>query len=515
MSRMLLIASREYLENVRTKGFWIGILMMPFVLLLVAFVPVLIESTRVAKTYAVIDQTGEALVAVNRLIDRQDFKYFLTEFKKGEEQQLPSFLATIFPELRALTEKQTNAFIDFVFLDTSVDDTLSRRLRNQLLMHRNDIRLWWSELLPEDRARLSQRISTNKYYQVSTRTNAEDLNTQIESGELFAYFIIDADALEKQEGSRYVSNNLTDQDLKVWFSEFVNQEIRNYRLTESQIDADKADWINGRIEFDGVKLGKDGSEQEVDTTDIAHQWAPVAFVYFLWISILINTQMLINNTIEEKSNKLIEVLLSSVSPITLMGGKIIGIAATGLTIVVSWLAMAMAFFIGLPLLLGVELSFDLSSVITDPWFLMSFVMYFLLGYLLYAALLVGLGSLCNNLREAQNLVLPVQMVQMIPILLMIPIGRDPNGTLAQVLSYIPPLTPFVMMNRAAAPPSTFEYVVTTLLLIVSIVVAFWLAAKIFRVGILLTGKPPGPMEILKLLRAPVIGLKPSTAASRS
>ncbi|MGK0339073.1 MAG: ABC-2 type transport system permease protein, partial [Candidatus Azotimanducaceae bacterium] len=137
------------------------------------------------------------------------------------------------------------------------------------------------------------------------------------------------------------------------------------------------------------------------------------------------------------------------------------------------------------------------------WFLGSFFVYFLLGYLLYAAILVGLGSVCNNLKEAQNLMLPVQLVQMLPILLMVPIGRDPNGTLAQVLSYIPPLTPFVMMNRAAGPPSGMEYVTTTLLLIASIVAALWFAAKIFRIGILLTGKPPGFLQILRWLRTPV------------
>jgi len=91
--------------------------------------------------------------------------------------------------------------------------------------------------------------------------------------------------------------------------------------------------------FESVTLDSDGDEEEVNVTDIARQWAPVAFVYFLWVSILINTQMLITNTIEEKSNKLIEVLLPSISPIVIMGGKIIGIAATGLTIVFSWMLM--------------------------------------------------------------------------------------------------------------------------------------------------------------------------------
>jgi ABC-type Na+ efflux pump permease subunit len=83
------------------------------------------------------------------------------------------------------------------------------------------------------------------------------------------------------------------------------------------------------------------------------------------------------------------------------------------------------------------------------------------------------------------------------------VSKDPNGTIAKVMSYIPPFTPFVMMNRAAGPPTPMEYIVTTILLVGSVALALWAAAKIFRIGILLTGKPPKLFEILKWLRAPV------------
>lgn len=222
--------------------------------------------------------------------------------------------------------------------------------------------------------------------------------------------------------------------------------------------------------------------------------------------------MLLTNTIEEKSNKLIEVLLSSVSPMQLMAGKIIGIALTGLTIIFSWLLMSLTFFIFLPWVGAFDLPVDLTTAAFDPIFLGSFLVYFLLGYLLYAAILVGLGSIFNNLKEAQNLMLPVQLVQMLPILLMIPVGRDPNGLLAQVLSYIPPLTPFVMMNRAAGPPSTFEYISTTLLLVLAIFCALWVAARIFRMGILMTGNPPEFRQVLKWIRTPVAAPKKTVAA---
>lgn len=418
VNRALLVAVREFLENVRTKGFWIGIAMLPIMLVMVGIIPIIVESTREAKKFTVIDRSGWLL-----------------------------------------------------------DVTLERIGLNG----------------PQDRFE----------FVPAEGRGVEALNEAISAGELFGYFVIGEDPIASDDGFRYVSNNLTDRDLLGWFGDHANAEVRARRLERENLSEEIANWITRPVEFEGVQISSQGAEEEVETQDIVRQWTPVAFVYLLWISILINTQMLLTNTIEEKSNKLIEVLLSSISPITLMAGKIMGIAATGLAIIFAWALMGLMFFVVLPDLADLDLPIDLSTILADPVFLGSFLVYFILGYLLYAALLVGLGSICNNLKEAQNLMMPVQLVQMIPIFVMVPIGRDPNGVLAQVLSYFPPLTPFVMMNRAAGPPTTTEYVVTTLLMIVSIAAALWFAAKIFRIGILMTGKPPGFMEILRWFRTPV------------
>jgi ABC-type Na+ efflux pump permease subunit len=186
-----------------------------------------------------------------------------------------------------------------------------------------------------------------------------------------------------------------------------------------------------------------------------------------------------------------------------LAGKIVGIATTGLTLVGSWL---LVFFLGtkyLPRLLGAPPGFDLAALASDPVYIGSFLVYFLLGYLLYAAVLVAMGSLCNTVTDAQNMMPVVLLVLIIPLLTMVPIGQDPNGALARGMSFIPPFTPFVMMNRAAGPPAMWEYVATTLLLVVSILVAWWAGAKVFRIGILLTGKPPKIREVLRWVRAPV------------
>lgn len=519
MIRSFLVAKREFLENVRTKGFWIGILMMPVMLVLVILLPILAESAREAKTYVVVDQSGQILETVKREIEISDLVLVLKNQGIPDIlDQAPGVIKTIKRFSGELSSEEIRALAVSILDGEQTDSSnYPAELQRQLKLHSPEITHWWHKLTPETRAMLAPGVSTDQFTMVPYNNQSiDDLNEGIRDDTLFAYFIIGSDPIENSDGFKYVSNNLTDRDLLNWFSSFVNRKIQTDRLKLKSIDPEISAWINRPARFEGIQISGDGHEEEVQATDIFRQWAPVAFVYLLWIAIMINTQMLLTNTIEEKSNKLIEVLLSSISPVTLMAGKIMGIAATGLALIGCWLLIVLVTVAALPgtstedtagasgitTPSGIQLPFDLSSIIQDPFFLGSFLVYFVLGYLFYAALLVGLGSICNNLKEAQNLTLPVQMFQIVPLLIMIPIGRDPNGAMAQALSYFPPFTPFVMMNRAAAPPTNFEYVTTTVLMIISIVAALWFAAKIFRVGILLTGKPPKFKEVIRWLRAP-------------
>lgn len=509
MNRTLLVAWREYIENVRTKGFWIGIFTLPIILILLAFVPFLVDSTKEAKRYAVIDLSGDTLGPVSEIIARRDFRDFIEDFDSGrfDAVDTPTGLMTYAPEIRALEDDDITQVTLAIFAEEALPDGLTNRLRRYLSDNSGAVRDWWLALSDEERAALAGSASGNFFVRSRYTDDEATLNRRIHEGGLFAYFVIGPDPVSSSEGSKYVSSNLTDQDLKNWFSGIVTKHIRSRRMAESNIAPETADWISEPVSFRGSILSGEGTAKDVEATDVARQWAPMIFMYVLWISILMNTQMLLTNTIEEKSNKLIEVLLSSVSPIALMAGKVIGIAVTGLTIIGTWVLFALGLFIGVPVMAGVDLPFEIASVLADPLFVGSFLVYFLLGYLLYAALLVGLGALCDNLKEAQSLVFPVQIIEMIPLLVMVPISRDPNGTIAVVMSYVPPMTPFVMMTRAAGPPGMFEYAITTLLLMASIAGAFWLAAKLFRVGVLMTGKPPSVREIFRLLRAPVTAIE--------
>jgi ABC-2 type transport system permease protein len=421
MRKPWLVAQREFLENVRTKGFWIGIFVLPLLLTLSVVLPAVLEKTRKPRQFAVIDHSGWVLEAVRPTLAEGAKRFTLID------PGMP-------PD------------------DPAAEDSLNRRVRDE---------------------------------------------------ELFAYFVIGPDPIGGSAGSLYLSRNLTDSDLREWFGDRITAAVRARRLERERIDSAVAAWIQEPLRFEVRKVTAAGEAAEVTAQDRLRQWAPLVFVYLLWIAVFTITQMLITNTVEEKSNRVIEVLLSSVSPVELMAGKIVGIAQTGLTIIVAWVLSFFAITKYVPGWIGVPATFDLTVLTNDPVYLTSFVMYFLLGYLLFAAMLVGIGAVCNTLKEAQNLMGPITVLLVVPLFAMVPIGRDPNGTLAQVLSFIPPFTPFVMMNRAAGPPALWEYVATTALLLASIVVTLWAAAKVFRIGVLLTGKPPKLGEILRWIRAPV------------
>ncbi len=197
-----------------------------------------------------------------------------------------------------------------------------------------------------------------------------------------------------------------------------------------------------------------------------------------------------------QSNRIIEVLLSSVTPGELMMGKLLGIAAIGLTMVGAWMA---ALFGILSWKAGgaSDLALQLLTILKGSNLLLLFSVYFLLGYLMFAGFILSIGSVCNTLKEAQSYMGALTMVMMVPLLTMTFIPKDPNGPLARLLSWIPLYTPFTMMNRAAADPPLFDLIGTLVLLLASAGLALWMAGKVFRIGILRTGQPPKVIEMLR------------------
>lgn len=505
MSKTWLIARQEFRQTVATKAFWIGLLSLPVIICLAAAVPILLDSTTDARRYAVVDHSGWLLAEIDRAIYQQDLQHLAEGLQQTHRQdrqahdRLPEILRAFGAAWRAREKAQRSSLVEELAAGASAEGMTFVAARGA------DLRDWWRHVSVEDLGRLAldSRLSRLRFERVDMPIAIDSeatLNEAIRAGRLFAYFVIDADPVAAAEGSEYVSNNLTDRELFDWFVEHAERCVRAGRLQREGIEPRVADWVQSSVVFAERRVGAGGEVAEVATRDKVRQWAPAVFTYLLWIAVFTSAQMLLTSTIEEKSARIMEVLVSSVSPTELLAGKVIGVAGAGMIVVSSWTLCLLAGMLSLSHLIGPAAQ-GLTQVAADPYFLVAFAVYFCLGYLLYAAYLVGLGSLCTNLKESQNLMWPAMIPLLVALMSMQHIGKDPNGTVARVLSFIPPLTPFVMMNRSAGPPPLWEYIATTILLILSIWLAVRGAARVFRVGILATGTRPSAREVLRWLLA--------------
>lgn len=219
---------------------------------------------------------------------------------------------------------------------------------------------------------------------------------------------------------------------------------------------------------------------------------PIGFMLLLWICVFTSGQYLLTTTIEEKSSRVMEVLLSAVSPMQLLTGKLLGQALVSLVMLIMYSGTA---FVAL----SVFSMADLVQPIQYLWL----VLYFIMAYFMVATMMVAVGSAVSDLREAQALIGPVMVVLVIPLMLWLPISNAPNGTLATITSFIPPAIPFVMILRLASssePVAVWQIVMSLVVGGASVAAMLWGATRIFRVGVLMQGKPPTPRELLRWMR---------------
>ena len=238
------------------------------------------------------------------------------------------------------------------------------------------------------------------------------------------------------------------------------------------------------------RIAADGAE--ASESKAAKTLLPMGFMMLLWIATFTSGNYLLTTTIEEKSNKVMEVILSAVSPMQLLCGKILGYAA------VSALMLGMYGALGIALLAAAAMN-DLVS----PGLLLLLGVYFVMAYAFVAVMMASVGSAVNDLREAQSLVTPVMLVMMVPLMLWLPISEQPNGWLATVASFVPPAIPYVMVLRVAAssePIAAWQVALSIAWGFAWVFAFLWAGAKIFRVGVLMQGKPPTPRELLKWIR---------------
>jgi ABC-2 type transport system permease protein len=226
---------------------------------------------------------------------------------------------------------------------------------------------------------------------------------------------------------------------------------------------------------------------------------PLALVYLLLMGALITGGMMLQGVIEERSNRLLEAVLACVEPRELMTGKLIGLGAVGLTIIAVWGGCALLAAVSVNGVVADYLQPSLAAL-DQPWTIPLLIFYFFCGYLMLGMLYLTIGSLSNSMQDAQAYLMPVTMGVLLPVMLMVnDIIRNPSGWLPEVMSWIPIYTPFAMLVRLGSGVSAAEILGTGLLLLVFVTLEFVLLGRVFRASLLNTGQPPKLGAFLKLM----------------
>ena len=326
----------------------------------------------------------------------------------------------------------------------------------------------------------------------------EELNRKVLKKELSAYIFIPWDISEGGE-AEYVSEHVSDFDKRGNINQALSSVIIEKRLRNEGLDPQEIGKYMRPVKLITKKVTKRGVERDTGGTFIISYF----LVLILYMTLIFYGQIILRGVIEEKSSRVVEIVLSSLKPYQLMAGKILGIAAVGFTQYAIWALFGIAavkysgsiitkFF---PAAQG----FQVPSI--PPYIFIYFVLFFILGYFLYATLYATVGSMVNSEKEAQQLVMPVTMFLVVPILLMMFVIRSPNSSLSVVLSIIPFFAPILMLLRVCILlPPFIQVGGSVLILILTTILMIWLTAKIYRVGILMYGKRPGFKEIVKWMK---------------
>ncbi len=312
-------------------------------------------------------------------------------------------------------------------------------------------------------------------------------------------------------------------------SRFIENDKRKKVIADAGIPDLEERLSNTRtsVKINTLKISETG-EAKKSSSEIAFI-ASYAMGFIIYFFVFMYGAMVMRSVMEEKKNRIVEVIISSVKPFQLMAGKIIGTALVGLTQVAIWVVIGVValtfmqnFFspetagqIGKSLMESNQINAPVSleqspdqvgeilGIIKNlnlPLILFSFVFYFLGGYLMYSSLLGALGAAVDNEEDSQQMVLPVTMPLILSIMLLFPIARNPEGSIAFWASIIPFTSPITMLARVPYGVPAWELLLSMGLLVITTIGTIWVAAKIYRTGLLMYGKKVNLKEIIKWLR---------------
>lgn len=319
-----------------------------------------------------------------------------------------------------------------------------------------------------------------------------ELNRQINAGELTGYLILPPAALSQQSKLFFHTQSLREQTVNARLRGAFNTAVIELRLAKEGLQPERVGTLMQPVEIEVVNSVTSQGNR-------AGFFLALAMLTVLYGMIIFYGNLVMRGVIEEKQSRIVEVLLSSINPFALMLGKLIGIGLVSLTQVVIW---AVSLF-GLSVAAAApglrNNAFTLPQL--APLVLVFFLVFFVLGYFLFSTLYLIVGAMVSAEEDAQQLQMPVMLSVIAPMLLLEQVMRQPNSLFSIVMSLVPLFSPILMFGRIAVQtPPGWQIGLAIALLLLAIWGAVWLAAKIYRVGVLMYGKPPTLPELFKWLK---------------
>jgi ABC-2 type transport system permease protein len=458
--RIFWIARREFFATVATKGFIISILVMPIIMAVMIFVmPILLDDTppRVEGEFVVLDSTGVVIEEIARWLEPEAVARRAGDMAEAIDEAIPDVVQEI--GKRAGQDDLADLGLQHVLGQVPDIEVVALPLDADLEAEKGPL-----------------------------------LEGSVADGGRLAIAVIHPDAVERDS----IGAPFGDYDLFVRekLDDRIESELRgalrdaiiSNRVRLSGLDRSEIDALTNMRRVRSTTVTRDG---EQETNEVMNMLLPGGFMILLLLAVMTSGQHILLTTVEEKRSRVIEVLLSAVSPMQLLAGKIFGQMCVGAVMLALYGGMGFAALISFALLGFVDLSLIFYLLI-----------FYLIAYFTLGSWMAAIGSAVNEITEAQSLMMPVMLTMMVPWLLWMPITRDPNGMFATVTSFLPPINTFVMLLRMSSntPPPLWQVWVSILFGIAGVYASLWAATKVFRVGLLMYGKPPNLPTLWRWIR---------------
>ncbi|KQW79583.1 ABC transporter permease [Brevundimonas sp. Root1279] len=442
MSRILLIARREFAAYAKTVGFWLSLLAFPIFAVIGGAVPLLIQSSEPVRSVAVVEEGPQAAglaLAVRQALADEATRADEGARKAAEEAAKVSPGMTDPAVAQGAISAMSKPSMKIVAVPPAIAAAAPGEARDEAA-----------------RAHLVEEGD----------------------GALDAVVLLDRNAAGEPTARVWTARATDDK-----VSDFVRAALKSSNqktvFTAAGIDpavVDRTEAFRPEVKSFSPKA-RDG---EVSFRDRLPMIMGLAGGFILWSLVITGASILLNSVMEEKSNKILEVLLSSASATEILTGKVLGVALLTLTVMLAWGGLglgSLAFF--QPTYVA-----DIGGILLHGGMLWWFVAFMVGGYLMYAVLFAAIGAFCETPRDAQTLMGPIMMVLVIPIMTMTMAIESPDAPVIKALSWVPFFTPFLMMARLPSDPPMYELVGSMVGMFAFALLMVWLAGRAFRAGAL-------------------------------